>query len=111
MSFCTGVFAGALDVGSLSGSICVKMIMVMWIIHVGDLKVHVISILQIRPYVTREREHCLSNGKQKALQNDLLFKYIQSFQKCSLCPVIRGYAFRNITQRKNRVFYSLSTEY
>lgn len=52
-SLSTRVFAGALDVDSLSaglssGSIGVKMIMVMWIIHIGDLKGLVISILQIR---------------------------------------------------------------
>lgn len=38
--------------GVLSASICVKMIMIMWIIHVGDLKTPVISSLQIRHYVS-----------------------------------------------------------
>lgn len=38
--------------GLLSGTMCVKMITVMWIIHAGDLKRHVISILQIRHYIT-----------------------------------------------------------
>lgn len=47
-----GLFTGCRPVGLSSGRICVKMIIVMWIIHVGDLKLLVISMLQIRRYVT-----------------------------------------------------------
>lgn len=45
-------FTHRLPDGVLSGSMCVKMIMVMWIIHVGDLEEHVIRVLQIRHYIT-----------------------------------------------------------
>lgn len=40
-------------VGWSSGCVCARMIILKWIIHVGDLKVHVSSTLEIKRYVTK----------------------------------------------------------
>lgn len=50
-SLCSALHT-ACQLACLSSSMCVKMIMVMSIIPVGDLEVHVISTLQIWHYIT-----------------------------------------------------------
>lgn len=57
--------------GLWSDCMCVKMIMVMWITHVGDLKLPVISILQERHYITIEStEQMLGIEAEWALETD-----------------------------------------